>query len=425
MCQCFAGSILVSFHGEDPFTPAALDQSFAGDRVRFLDQSIPEHASDFVRDLPHRFAQIAVRPGDEGAEADRLRVAIIAQVRSPGDLNYFQDLFSHAELAPLISQEAVVTTGSSIASSSSSGFSFSDAHSTLFVPSLGLNTRPATARYAPQIAVLDSGWSDPGTGATVVGQVDLTESGGSPGNPSFATTAPDVFGHGTMIGAIIHDIAPAARLSVYRVAQNEATREWTFLAGLAAAASDECDVVNASVGFGLDPLRCPHCKRDDTHTTRSLVFHRFLQDVLNGRSNLVFVAAAGNGGQAEPVAFPARFRESVCVGSHNGLGEISTFSSIDTPDERDQTHPAFVLAPGGDQHNRETQQGSDVFVGASHGRGWNGTSFAAAYVTGLIAAHLASAGRSWSYDVISALVAAAHGDGIESSGHGFGLAQAF
>lgn len=105
MCQCFAGSVLLSFHRDDPFTLAALEATFASDRVRFLQESVPQHALMSVFGLPHRFVQIAVAPGEESLEADGLRLGIVSQLQTQGDFDRFRRIAADPKLSPLIQQE--------------------------------------------------------------------------------------------------------------------------------------------------------------------------------------------------------------------------------------------------------------------------------------------------------------------------------
>jgi hypothetical protein len=144
-----------------------------------------------------------------------------------------------------------------------------------------------------------------------------------------------------------------------------------------------CDVINASMGFGLLDRTCTRCGRDHG-TTRSLVFQRLLNDVLEMQANTLFVAAAGNASRPEPV-YPARYRSALCVAATNGSGDVATFSNTGAVDEEGLVKDYFVMAPGGDRHDSTTGRGSDVYLASFKGRDWRGTSFSTAYVSGILA----------------------------------------
>jgi subtilisin family serine protease len=137
-------------------------------------------------------------------------------------------------------------------------------------------------------------------------------------------------------------------------------------------------------------------------------------------------AAAGTESERDFRGRPARFTPAICVASTDGQGALSTFSNWGSYDQDDSPHPCFVLAPGG--NTLRPGAGADEYVATYQGADWRGTSFAAAYVTGLLAHHLAKTGGRPRKALISALSAAASPARVQayaSSDHGAGLAQHF
>jgi len=419
MCECFAGSLLVSYSVEDPAMGRALESASAARAVHFLEEAVPDWCFEFCRSLPHRFAQVDVHPGHEQAAADRIRAdyleialhhsaptAVIARLRDP-----FQ--------SPLIEIEAVATTSVSAGSAAGGGpFAFSAEHTAVYLPALGTAsvTGTAAATHIPVVGVLDTGCMS-AANLNVRAELDLTDK-------APVLSAPDSFGHGSVVAAVLQDVAPAAELRIYKISTHGSAREWTFLAGLLAATADDCDVVNASVGFGLRDRSCAICGRD-YGTTRARVFERLLQETLDLRPETTFVAAAGNASANEP-AYPARIANAICVASTDGSGEVSTFSNRGAVDQDGNPHGAFVLAPGGDRLDTATGLGADRYVASYLGTDWRGTSFAAAYVSGILADHLTYQGRLARQSLAASLVSAADSAVIHrynAQDHGAGEAK--
>ena len=75
----------------------------------------------------------------------------------------------------------------------------------------------------------------------------------------------------------------------------------------------------------------------------------------------------------------------------NSASAVSAFSSTGTADHRQQPHSHIVAAPGGEFGANVRQE--DLAIDAA-GTGHYGTSFAAAYVSGVLAGRLAAARAS-------------------------------
>jgi hypothetical protein len=412
MCDVYAGSLLASFHRDDPAherVAGLIGESY--ETVALLDLLSEAHAEEgrnLLDHFPHAYYRIEVPPGSERAVAASLQRLHIETTLGPGTFEYLLD----PQLAPLIETEGVLQTSALGTATASQGFSFSAEHQSNLTL---IDARPNLGQVMPvTVGVLDSGWSATGVPLTVASELDLTD-GGMKG------TAPDTYGHGSVVASIIGGVAPGADLNVYRVAKGSEARESVFLAGLVQAAA-QCQVINASIGFGLLDRDCVICGRE-YGTNRSLIFERLLGSLLAIDTNLVFVAAAGNQAKGE-VVYPGRYPHAVCVGATDDAGTPSTFSNYGAVDHEGNPHPAVVFAPGGDRHRNGA--GSDQYVADHLGRSWRGTSFATAYVTGIVAAYLAASPGDDRATVLDGLRRAADPakvQGYAAADHGAGLAQ--
>lgn len=185
-------------------------------------------------------------------------------------------------------------------------------------------------------------------------------------------------GHGTFIAGVVLQQAPNAYLRVERVLGTDGVAdELELLRGLAriqaraAAAGDRLDVLNLSLGcFTFDDRPSPVLSHRVAHVAR----------------HSVVVAAAGNDDADRPL-WPAALKEVVAVAA---LAEAN-----DAEDPRrasfsnygwwvDAAAPGEKVASSFLTHGREN--GEDFHGYAT----WSGTSFAAPYVAGRIAALMSS-----------------------------------
>jgi membrane-anchored mycosin MYCP len=216
------------------------------------------------------------------------------------------------------------------------------------------------------------------------------------------TRRPVMAGHATFVSGLVLLQAPGARLEVHRVLNEEAVGDsWEAAKKLAEVAELGVQVINLSWGCYTDDGQAP------------LVLARAVDRL---GSDAVIVAAAGNHGDIvnrplklpddlhltpQTPSWPAAFDSVVAVGATSRDGKPAPFNP--------KAPWLDLLAPGVDVdstylkglfssvHARE--QGNDVvpFVEDllkefDEFATWSGTSFAAAYVSGLIAAGASSAG---------------------------------
>jgi membrane-anchored mycosin MYCP len=192
-------------------------------------------------------------------------------------------------------------------------------------------------------------------------------------------------GHGTFVAGRILEAAPAATVYLHRVLDvppasepgPSRTDSWTVARRLVRLARDNAHVINLSLG----------CRTVDGHPP--LVFARALERL---GPDVVVVAAAGNFGKhhksAGPV-WPAAFDRVVAVGATDEKGVRPDYSPKpeDAPwvDVQAPGHHVVSLFPEGELlvTKDDGSMRPEKFDGFAR---WSGTSFAAAHVTGLIAA---------------------------------------
>lgn len=167
--------------------------------------------------------------------------------------------------------------------------------------------------------------------------------------------------HATFVAGMVLRQAPGALLEVRAGLDDQATSDtWTIAKTVADLASGGADVVNLSFGCTTEDQRAP------------LVL-RAAVDALPDRT--VVVAAAGNhnepGKPAEPV-WPAALDDVIAVGALDGAVPADFSPSAPWVD---------AMAQGVDVVSTCNPAGKGEFFGR-----WSGTSFAAAAVTGTIAA---------------------------------------
>jgi subtilisin family serine protease len=214
--------------------------------------------------------------------------------------------------------------------------------------------------------------------------------------PGAGPTLPHDCGHGEFVAGTVLEHAPGAHLVIDRVDHSDGCIDDVQLhERLAAllAGDDQLDVLNLSLGgYTADnrplPLTCD-----------------VLTDALDRRPDLVVVASAGNDGDDRPM-WPAALRSVVgvgAVGTGGGRWSLSNFGAWvnawslgeDLPGPFLNWPPAPPpqtgdLEPGPRDPHAAGQFGQRFEGWAT----WSGTSFAAARVSGAVAAELKRDGRS-------------------------------
>jgi subtilisin family serine protease len=198
-------------------------------------------------------------------------------------------------------------------------------------------------------------------------------------------------GHGTFIAGIVLQHAPAAEITIAKVLDEDGVTDELTIATALARLHADVDIVNLSLGGYTVGDRPP------------LSFARALQAL---EPEAVIVAAAGNAGLHDrpfwPAAFP--FPDVVAVAALDEDGKLAAFSNYGP--WVDLARPGVdVLStfPTHDGPRRADEAGDpDLYDGFAR---WSGTSFAAARVTGEIAAAMAASAHG-----VAELLATVPGD---------------
>jgi type VII secretion-associated serine protease mycosin len=251
------------------------------------------------------------------------------------------------------------------------------------------------------VAVVDSGVdANPQFEDRVIPGPDLV-AGTKPGIPPGA----DCVGHGTAVASIIAaapvpgvsftGVAPAARILSVKISGTDTFPTSVTPQGIMDAVQFGADVINLS-------LATP----DDVQGLRNAVEYAL-------RHNVVVVAAAGNdieqgsadGNEGTGPFYPAAYPGVLAVGAIGPGGVLAGFS--------DRYTPVGVTAPG----VNVTSAYPGTFP-AAYDAVQNGTSFAAAFVSGVVALVRSAHPGLNAAQVVARIEATAHGGKGPGTGHG-------
>ncbi len=209
-----------------------------------------------------------------------------------------------------------------------------------------------------------------------------------PKRPPGEGTPPSTLGHGTFATGLIVRRAPRAAVELHRILDRDATGEaWCAAKEMARLAGSGVEILNMSCGLMTDDNKEP------------LVLARAVELLT---PDVVIVAAAGNHGDIDqhpnpelegiesvtPI-WPAAMNNVVAVDAADGTGRLADFSP--------RAPWVTLVAPGvnvestflDDATNLQPAPGGGAAAQSSRSTGfarWSGTSFAAANVSGAIAA---------------------------------------
>jgi len=251
------------------------------------------------------------------------------------------------------------------------------------------------------VAIVDSGVdANPQFEGRVIVGPDLV-AGTKPGIPPGA----DCVGHGTAVASIIAaapvqgvsftGVAPAARILSVKISGTDTFPTSVTPQGIMDAVQFGADVINLS-------LATP----DDVQGLRNAVEYAL-------RHNVVVVAAAGNdvgpggtdGNEGSGPYYPASYPGVLAVGAIGPGGVLAGFS--------DRYTPVGVTAPG----VNVTSAYPGTFP-AAYDAVQNGTSFAAAFVSGVVALVRSAHPGLNAAQVVARIEATAHGGTGPGTGHG-------
>ncbi|MBO2546149.1 S8/S53 family peptidase [Salegentibacter sp. BDJ18] len=196
--------------------------------------------------------------------------------------------------------------------------------------------------------------------------------------PSLNLKPVDNNGHGSLVAYIINSIAPGAQILSFKVMDNQGTVGSLLSALYLAETKYKPEIYNLSLAFAYGLGGCANCGSDIMINSQQLETLFKVIDEQRGSSALpLIVAAAGN--NTSSVKMPASFNNVLAVGSFTPGTHFNGYSRIDDS--------KFILAPGGLKAKDKsiayrTFNNNNIL--------YEGTSFAAAFVSGISARFLCS-----------------------------------
>jgi hypothetical protein len=387
MCDFYPGQLIVCF----PKVDAA-----AREIIRQIQEKEIGHVT-YLESMDNRLARLDL-PIDPMFELE-LHLLAVPPGQETWKMNYLQFFYKHALLqnfanvrvneafADAVNRSdfhftvvpnhvlSLLHAGSSLRTVSARNFAFGPCHNQ-YKQTVRL-AAPMSTTETVRVLILDSGVASD-AGFRIQSQRNFVD-------PNNSSNAADDFGHGTAVSMIIHDLAPFVEFVIFKVADSTGrVSEWDALAGL--VAKSDAQAVNLSLQFGLGERKCATCGREST-ASRSAVFENVVHQVLQRTAKPVIVAAAGNSGKSE-LAFPARFSQVLAIGGITSKNELSSDSNYGDQDEAGAIHDNHFVMPGGETLASQAESVlTDSFGGA-----YRGTSFAAAFATGVVANRLITQG---------------------------------
>jgi hypothetical protein len=375
MCNAIAGQLIVCFHRDDK---AALDVM---EQIR---QGVIPHVT-IIESLVDRLNDLNLKSRDSQYFFYRLAVPEGQEVFKIGYLQFF---YKHAVLKAIaggnmnnevlswtnLHMQVVPNSYLSLRQSSGAGVGFTATQDHDDYKKLcKVDQASSTAGSGKHVLVLDTGL-DSSSSANVTESKNIVD-------PKNKTDVTDDNGHGTAVVEIINDIAPQTKFFVYKIVDEDGrASEWDTI--LALMAETYADIVNISIAFGLGDITCSVCGRE-SHASRSAVFENVLNELAKDVNAPLIVAAAGNGSLLD-LAYPAKFSRVIAIASINKAKELSDFTNRGAVTEDGSVHDNVFVMPGGE---RTGKNDPTEYVGtAANGDRFWGTSFSAAYASGLIAA---------------------------------------
>lgn len=193
-------------------------------------------------------------------------------------------------------------------------------------------------------------------------------------------------GHGSFVAGIVQQVAPPARLRMYKVTDADGVcTDIQVAAVIRRAAAEGADIINLSLGTTTIGDVPPPAMQSA------------IQDVVAARPEIVIVAAAGNNGDTVPVwpaAFAGTFDQVVSVAGLDPAGGPSAFSGrgpwVRCSAIGEGVASTYVI--GTENGPLINDPDPDTFLADSWAV-WTGTSFAVPQVSGLIARRCIATGE--------------------------------
>jgi hypothetical protein len=376
-CDATAGQLIYFFHKDNIVARSLIRQIGNFEESLFGENYFSINHVRVMESLLNKFHKLEL-PFDEtfAYEAFLLEIPDGQEIFKINWLfdHYHQNIFRmmEKEIAPVsdilncIYKELYITTNSFYSltgGAKETVFPFAKTH----VKNLQLinNKNAKKAKASKKILVIDSG-IDVGSNVKIINRKNFTWT-----NDNSDVT--DKRGHGTFVAEIINDLCPGSKFIIYKIINDENfATEWDLTAAL--VGSGDAEIINMSLAYGLEEINCGNCGRLST-SSRSATLEFIIDHLV--LKNKIIIAAAGNEGKNE-LSYPARFSNVLAIESINSSNTLSDFSNYSTINHVSESHNNVFVMPGGNNSPRE-----NIFDSADFDT--FGTSFAAAYASGVIA----------------------------------------
>lgn len=199
--------------------------------------------------------------------------------------------------------------------------------------------------------------------------------------PTSTPRTVDNNGHGSLVAYIINSIAPGAQIIPFKVMDTHGTVGSLLSALYLAEIEFKPDIYNLSLAVSCDLGACAYCGNEIMINTKQLELLFEMIDRQRATNPLpLIVAAAGN--NSSTVKMPASFNNVLSVGSYTPGSHYKGYSMIDSS--------KYIVAPGGLRTRKESIAFRPHFSSEIL---YEGTSFSAAFVSGISARFLCSKNR--------------------------------
>ena len=218
---------------------------------------------------------------------------------------------------------------------------------------------------------------------------DVDRRGGTAEDPLnvFPVGNPDGFldfaaGHGTFVAGVVRQVAPKARLAIYRAVDSDGIGSEVEVArAIIEAVKDGADIVNLSLGAQT---------LDDQPL---LAIEMALEWVAEQNPDVLVVAAAGNDGNSRP-SWPAASPRVTAVGSLTARMRPSVWSNRGSWVDCSCVGEGIVSTYVPGKESRELDPDAPDTWDKNAWAVWSGTSFTAPQVAGAVARTMRSGGQS-------------------------------
>jgi subtilisin len=375
MCERIAGELLVCFYNKDVAAINLIDEIKVGnighvEIIESLEDRLRKLILERNKHIDLQFYRLRVPEGDEEYKISFLYSMYLYNMVDARNNNQMpDDIYSRPDRHMKVVPHQILSINSD--SFTTKGIQLAHTH-TLYKELIKFK-KDNVFKENRNILILDTGIEQEFSGS-VLDKKNFV-------NPSDSANAIDDNGHGTVIAKIINDLSPSSNLTIYKVAdQNGRASEWDTLSAL--LADHNADIINISLAFGLSGTECLKCGRASSDS-RCAVFENVIDNMPDSSQRPIIVSAAGNGSK-DKLSYPARFPNVLAIESIDHTYNLSAFSNRSKVSAERIPHDKVFVLFGGQKN--ENNQITEYVATSKEGKKYCGTSFSAAYATGIISA---------------------------------------